>query len=440
MKHNFDLEYMNILLVADVSISSIIGGAERVLFEQSSRLAQRGHNVHILTRKLPVHSQNQNVILDVKEWRYDVNRKQSDVSFLKNTWQDSKKLFETLQSKIKFDCINFHQPFSAVGAIRSPFCKNIKKVYTCHSLSFEEYISRNADPGGFIQKILYFMNVFARQRLEKTILKKSDEVIVLSRFTQEKLWDVYKIPSQKVTVIPGGVDLEQFQPSNNKIKIRQRLNLPPEKIILFSVRNLVPRMGLESLIMAIQKVIKSAPDICMVLGGEGPRKNNLIELAKKLGLEDHVQFVGFIAEEELADYYRMADLFILPTRELEGFGLVTLEALACGVPVLGTPVGGTQEILGKFDPSFLFEDTSPDAMAKLILDKYRMIRENPKEWSDLSRSCRKFVEDHYSWEKNVDSLEKIFYGDKNLRLLRKDVKEMEDAIFSKRKNREPVDL
>ena len=401
---------MNILFVADVSISSVIGGAERVLFEQSSRLAQRGHNVHILTRKLPVHSQNQQVILDVKEWRYDVNRKQSDVSFLKNTWQNSKKLFETLQSKFKFDCINFHQPFSALAVIQSPLNNNAKKIYTCHSLSFEEYISRNVKPKGLTDNALFLLNVIMRRWLEKNVLKKSDEIIALSRFTQEKLWRAHGIPGEKVSVIPGGVDLKRFHPANDKITIRQRFNIPAGKILLFTVRNLVSRMGLENLILALQSVVNNTPDIFLVIGGEGPLKNDLIKLSQKLGLENNIQFFGFIAEEELANYYRMADLFVLPSKELEGFGLVTLEALACGVPVLGTPVGGTQEILGKFDSSFLFNNTSPDAMAALILQKYQIIKENPEEWSDLSRNCRKFVEDHYSWGKNVDSLEKIFYG------------------------------
>ena len=88
---------MDILFVADVSISNVIGGAERVLFEQSSRLAQRGHNVHILTRKLPVHQQNQEMILGVQEWRYDVNHQRNALFFLKKTWQNSRQLFEFLQ-------------------------------------------------------------------------------------------------------------------------------------------------------------------------------------------------------------------------------------------------------------------------------------------------------------------------------------------------------
>lgn len=399
---------MNILFVADVSISSVIGGAERVLFEQSSRLAQRGHDVHILTRKLPFHLQNQEVILGVKEWRYNVGHQRGVLSFFKKTWQNSKRLFEFLQSKFRFDCINFHQPFSAIGAVRSPLSRNIKKVYTCHSLSFEEYISRNAKPDEFTGKSLYFFNIFVRKWLEKDFLKKSDEILALSRFTQENLWRVHRIPMQNVSVIPGGVDLKRFHPADDKIKIRQRFNILSEKIVLFTVRNLVPRMGLENLILAIQTVADNAPDICLVIGGEGPLKDDLIALAKKTGVENYVRFMGFIAEDELPDYYRMADLFVLPTRELEGFGLVTLEAMASGVPVLGTPVGGTKEILGKFDPGFLFKDTSPDAMAKLILEKYQLIHHNPEVWNDFSKRCRQFVEENYSWEKNVDALETLF--------------------------------
>ena len=92
---------------------------------------------------------------------------------------------------------------------------------------------------------------------------------------------------------------------------------------------------------------------------------------------------------------------------MEGFGLVTLEAMASGVPVLGTPVGGTREILAKFDPGFLFKDTTPEAIASLIIENYLKIKETPQEWSEISHRCRRFVELHYSWEKNVDATEKI---------------------------------
>jgi glycosyltransferase involved in cell wall biosynthesis len=400
---------LKILFVADVSIESVIGGAERVLFEQSTRLSKRGHSVHVLTRKLGNQKQSPEIINGVKEWRYDVDKK-SNFTFLKTTWHNSKSLFKLLQKKYNFEIINFHQPFSSLAVIQSPLNNNAKKIYTCHSLSFEEYISRNIKPKGLTARTLFKLNVFTRRSIEKRALKKSNEIIVLSHFTQNKLSVTYNIPSQKISIIPGGVDLNRFQPSNNKKQIRQHFNIPDDKMILFSVRNLVPRMGLENLIVAIQKVVEHTKDIFLVLGGEGPLKDSLITLADKLNIKDYIHFAGFIPEKELINYYQMADIFVLPTLELEGFGLVTLEAMACGVPVLGTPVGGTQEILGKFDPNFLFEDTSSDAMTKLILEKYRLITGSPNGWSDISKRCRNFVEENYSWEKNVDSLEKIFMG------------------------------
>ncbi|MBC8392144.1 MAG: glycosyltransferase family 4 protein [Deltaproteobacteria bacterium] len=399
---------MNILFVADVSIASLIGGAEKVLFEQSYRLAKRGHDVSILTRKLPDQKKNHVVINGVKEYRYKVDQT-SSFSFLNSTIRNSKQLFESLHREHPFDCINFHQPFSAFGIIQSPASKIIIKIYTCHSLSFEEYISRNAKPDGYFKRLLYLLNIQTRKWMEKRVMKNSNAIVTLSQFTSDKLLDTYKIAQGKIATVPGGVDPEKFYPALDKKPIRQRLKFPREKVIIFTVRNLVHRMGLENLILAIKVLMNDAPHMYLVMGGEGPLKNELIRLAKQSGVDKFITFTGFISEEDLPDYYRMADLFVLPTRELEGFGLVTLEAMASGVPVLGTPVGGTREIIGEFNREFLFKDTTPDSMADLIAEKYRIIKDNPHAWKEISKQCRNYVERNYSWEKNVDALENICF-------------------------------
>ena len=141
---------------------------------------------------------------------------------------------------------------------------------------------------------------------------------------------------------------------------------------------------------------------------EGKLKTGLVALARSFGIEDHIHFVGFISEEKLPSYYQMADIFVLPTKELEGFGLVTIEALASGLPVVGTPVGGTKEIIGQFDSSFLFKGTDPNSIAELIMEKYKLIKQNRKKWEQISQQCRNFVERNYSWEKNIDALEELF--------------------------------
>jgi glycosyltransferase involved in cell wall biosynthesis len=255
---------------------------------------------------------------------------------------------------------------------------------------------------------MYRLNRFARKQLEKWVLQHCRTIVVLSRFSQQRLKDAHGIRPHKTTLIPGGVDTDKFQPVRDKLAIRRRLQLPTDRVVLFTVRNLVARMGIENLLLAIKAASRRAPDLFLVLAGEGPLNGNLKDLANREKIADKVLFAGFIPESQLPSYYQMADLFVLPTRELEGFGLVTLESLASGVPVAGTPVGGTQEILGRFDPGFLFKDTTPSSMADLILDCHHQITERPRQWEDVGVRCRRFVEENYSWKVSVDALENLY--------------------------------
>lgn len=398
---------MNLLFVADVSINKVIGGAERVLYEQTTGLARHGHNVFVMTRKLPYHEKDNEFIDGVNEWRYSFSKK-NPIRFFCSTWINSKRLFETLQKKIHFDCINLHQPFSALGVLYSNLSSRIPKIYTCHSLSFEEFLSRNGNSNSFSIRVTNIIQSCGHRKVEKSILKKSNEIVVLSKFTKDKVIDIHQIPEEKIRIIPGGVNLNKFSTVVDKSEIRKRLNIPSNKIILFTVRNLVQRMGLENLIVAFNDLIQQNAEVHLVIGGEGKLKAGLIALARSFGIEAHIDFTGFIPEEQLTSYYQMADLFVLPTKELEGFGLVTLEALASGLPVLGTPVGGTKEILGGLGDDFIFENTDPQSMSKKILEKYRIMKENAKMWQEIRKRCRKFVEHKYSWEKNIDALESLF--------------------------------
>jgi glycosyltransferase involved in cell wall biosynthesis len=252
------------------------------------------------------------------------------------------------------------------------------------------------------------MQLIGRKLLEKKALRKSDHIVVLSEYTKGKLQQAYGLSPAKIHIIPGGVDLNRFRPHDDKQSLRNRPGIPNDHFTLLTVRNLEPRMGLENLIVAFKKVVEDKNDTLLILGGEGPLTPELKNLAREFGIADLVKFTGFIPEEELPYYYQMADLFILPTRELEGFGLVTVEALASGLPVLGTPVGGTKEILAHLGPEFLFSDTTPDSMARLILKSIQGWATNPETYNDIVRKCRKVAENHYSWDAHISKLENLF--------------------------------
>jgi glycosyltransferase involved in cell wall biosynthesis len=294
--------------------------------------------------------------------------------------------------------------------MRSDSCEKIRKVYTCHSLAFEEYSSRNAKPLSLSKRIEHSLHIASRKWIERKVLNQSDHIVVLSRYTRDKLFDIHEISDNKIAVIPGGIDLMRFHPAVDKREVRERLHLPTEKIILLTVRNLVQRMGIENLIIAMQEIIRLVPDIYLIIGGTGPLKDDLTGLSRRLNLDDYIHFTGFIPEDDLPDYYRVADIFVLPTIELEGFGLVTLEALASGTPVLGTPVGGTQEILGRFDSRFLFQDTRHESISRLIVKTCQGYLNQPDKWRLDSQRCRHFAEKYYSWDTNVTMTEALLSG------------------------------
>jgi glycosyltransferase involved in cell wall biosynthesis len=387
----------------------MIGGAERVLYEESTRLARKGHTVRVLTRKWPDHEADVEQIDGVEEHRYCFQEKLFPF-FFKSIMSDCRRTFRSLEENFSIDIINFHQPFSALGVLSSITSQKVPLVYTCHSLSFEEYISRSSSPRNPIKWLLHHLQISARKSIEQTVLKRSDQIVVLSEYTRDKLERTYGLSSSKVNVIPGGVDLERFGLSADKDRIRARMGLPENKFILFTVRNLVPRMGLENLISAFEIVQNGRTDLLLVIGGEGPLEQRLKEQAGRCGIEKFVRFAGFIPDEELPSYYQMADLFILPTTELEGFGLVTVEALASGLPVLGTPIGGTREILARLGPEYLFDDVTPESMAIGILNALKNWGKDSSAYKAISKSCRHLAEEQYSWENHVSKLEELFYS------------------------------
>ena len=207
--------------------------------------------------------------------------------------------------------------------------------------------------------------------------------------------------------LPGGVDIEVFQPPREEVKkIRQGLRLPVDRQIVLTVRRLAARMGLENLILAASLVVGRNPhlDFLLVIVGHGALEEQLRSLIIKLGLQERVRMVGRVGTPILVSYYQSADLFVIPTALIEGFGLATVEALASGLPVLGTPVGGTIEILKNIDERWLFADTSPEAMA----DRLESFLKDPRPFLAMKPRCREVAVALYGWEHVVDKIEDEF--------------------------------
>lgn len=397
---------MKAVMLAEVSAVSVIGGAERVLREQAAGLLRRGHEVSIVTR-MPLDDLRPVVRCDgVVEHRFPVSRRSAQ-AFILSSIRQSIRTFDQGCQGDPADAVVVHQALAGLGPLLYRRRRARRWIYMCLSLAHEEYVSRARATGTLFDRLRRAVQARARLWTERFVIRRCDRVVVLSEFMRQRVLTVHGVPADRVRLIPGAADLERFRPPDDRRAVRQALKLPPDRVLLFTVRNLVPRMGLEHFIEAMADLGDEGRTCLVLIGGDGPLRPALDRLIRERGLADRVVLSGFIPEEELPKYYQAADLVLMPTAELEGFGLVTVEALACGTPVLGTPVGAIPEVLARLDPGLIAGGTDRQSLASAIRRVLRRFRDQPGEAARLAAKGRALVEQEYNWDRHVQRLEAV---------------------------------
>jgi glycosyltransferase involved in cell wall biosynthesis len=398
---------MNILLFAEVSACHLAGGSSRSLGEQAFGLSKRGHNVCLLVRAPRDDPRPRADFKGIPEFRYPVCRK-SAPAFVLSSILNSIRAFDHIEKHFfRPDVVVIHQSLAGFGPVLFRRKRVPAWVYNCHSLAHEEYLTRNKPKSGPWSGFLYFLHVRARFWIEWWTIRRCNKVTVESQFMKERVVSNHQVPEERIHVVPAAADINRFKPAADKKALRARLRLPEDHIIALTVRNLVPRMGLENLVRAVKEIEQPGNKLLVIIGGAGPLRQSLERLISALKLESKVILKGFIPEDDLAAWYQCADLVVMPTYELEGFGLVTVEALACGTPVLGTPVGATPEILGQIDERLISKGNDPGSIAKALANILALIRNDPAEWNRFSKKGLQLVEEVYNWEKYSGTFEEI---------------------------------
>jgi len=313
--------------------------------------------------------------------------------------------FKDYVKKSKFDVINFHSCLSAFG-----YSLFLRKFSGARIFTFHASISREVEAQSHVKEYSKFipLKIILKilRKIESYNLKNTDKIITLSEFNKKELLkDFQKIENSKVAVIPGGVDTNIFRPCENKKLIRRRLGIPEDKFIFFTIRRLVARMGLENLINAFREINIKHPNTILIIGGDGFLRDKLVTLAQERNILNKIVFTGKISMEYLPLYYQASDLFILPTKQLEGFGLVILEALSSGLPVLSTPVGGAKEIIDKLGDGCLFKSSSSSDIVKGV-NNYLDYHGACKRVMPIE--CRNFALCHYSWPQITEEISMLY--------------------------------
>lgn len=205
----------------------------------------------------------------------------------------------------------------------------------------------------------------------------------------------------KIEVIPNGVDVEKFQP------IQASDNEDKSTIFFLSVLDEFHKYkGLDYLLEALKIVKNNVPDVKLIVGGKGVLLDHHQEMAASLGLKDNVEFAGFIPDEEIADYYSQASVFVLPSISSlqEGFGIVALEALACQTPVVTTDIVGVAHDLKQIKGGIVI----PPRDTHKLADAITQILSDAQMQKEMGQRGRKLVQEKYTWKVVASSMEKVY--------------------------------
>ena len=365
-----------------------VGGIEKVVYEQSKRLMQKNFEPKVVTSRIQT----------AKNYVFEgINV----------------ECYESLNTGFRLGIPYVVPTISSLG-IFTKAVKNCKIVHAhghpyLSSLLASKLAKQYGKPFVLTQHntFIEYNSIFDEvERLNdltvgKETLREADKIIAISNATKDYVLSLGAKPS-KVKVLHNGVDLNRFRPMLKiKEEMRRKLGIPQDATVVLTVRRLVYKNGVDTLIQSANIAVKKNPKIVFLVVGKGPDMSSVQMQVKHLGIEQNFRLTGFVPDEDLPLYYNTADLFALPSKSGEGLPLVALEAMACGLPVIATNVGGISEIMVK-DYGKLVPPNNPDALAKAILDFAEI------DFTPYQSELRAMVEEKYSWDKNVERLIEIY--------------------------------
>ena len=365
-----------------------VGGIERVVYEQSKRLLQKNYEPIILTSE--INGKSEYTFDGLKVYCYPTLKVGFELGIPYNV--PKPKSYEVFLKHLK-DCdivhVHGHPYLSSFTAVKvaKKFSKPI--VLTQHN-TFIEY-------GGFWD-IAEKLNDFF---VGRSILKAPDKIIVVSKATLNYVLSLGADP-RKIEVLYNGVDLDRFKTAKMpKGDARKSLRIPEDHFVILTVRRLVYKNGIDSLLESAKIAVEKNPRLLFLVIGNGPDFEKVNAKIREFRLEKNFRLLGFVPDSYLLRYYNASDVFVLPSKSGEGMPLVLLEAMACGLPTVATNVGGVPEIInekcGKIVPP-----NDAQSLAEALVDL------SHKNLSHHRERIRKIAEERHDWNRNVERLIEIY--------------------------------
>lgn len=374
---------MKILMLTWEYPPRVVGGIARVVHDLSHRLIKDGHEVTVVTYKEGnvEDFEDDNGVKVYRVNNYMINPNNFIDWIMQLNFNLISKATELISKEGPFDVIHAHDWLVAYAAKTLKDSFKIPIIATIHATES----GRNS---GIHDEVQRYIN-----DTEWMLTYEATEVIVNSNYMKNELQRLFGLPYEKINVVPNGVNLNLYNGVERDYDFRRQYVADNEKIILY-VGRLVYEKGIQNLIAAMPKVLNGYHDSKLIIAGKGGMIDELRDEVRRLGIENKVYFTGYLKLNQVTKMYKCADVAVFPST-YEPFGVVALEGMLSGTPVVVSDVGGLNEIVQHRENGMKSYAGNPNSIADSILE----LLYNPGLCAEVSRAAKAKVKAQYNWTK-----------------------------------------
>lgn len=333
----------------------IVGGLARHIEGLSAELADRGHEVHVITLDFPGSpSLEQNGSLYIHRVPVELPAPTFHTWVLLFNHFFEKKVGQIAHEYGVPDLVHAHDWLTVPAGVASKHLLRRPYVMTFHSTEAVRSAGSTSMESNLVRGLEWWGSF------------EASRIITVSRWMKDHVTELFKLPSEKVDVIPNGVDFSKFQGEPDMPVNRVKWVSNPHDFLVTAVGRMTSQKGFDTLLRAFPQILRSVPTARLLMIGDGYMKSELEGLAREEGVADSVMFSGFINDEQLVGALKSSSVVVVPSR-FEPFGIIALEAMAAGVPIVVSNVGGLAEIVEDNVDGLEVEPENPQAIADAVV-------------------------------------------------------------------------
>ncbi|MDH5462045.1 MAG: glycosyltransferase family 4 protein [Candidatus Bathyarchaeota archaeon] len=369
----------------------IVGGIARHCNGLARALAHNGHDVHVVTLDFPgapIYEEFNGINV------YRASTELGHPNFL--TWaflfnHFLEKKLAGVSRNVDFDVVHVHDWLTGFAGISFKHQMQKPLVSTIHGTEI-----------GRAQG-LHNPDSLTIDGIEWWTTYEANKIIVTSASMKAEIQGHFHLPPEKIEIVPNGIDTKRYNASVDQSAVKGRYGVHPDEKLVLCVGRLVPQKGIEYLIRAVSRIAERYPEAKFIIVGEGWLRGHLEYIARSTGHQWKITFTGWIPDQELIALLNSADALVVPSI-YEPFGIVALEGMAAGVPVVASDVGGLAEIVEHEHTGILAYSRSPESIAWAV-DR---VLSDPNHSKEMAQNAQQMVQKTYSWEAIAIRTAKIY--------------------------------